>query len=115
MHQKLLGLEITLKFTIEKKGRTTRVDTQKRPRSNYYPQGRDFAVQMIQAVKNWRFEPALGTNGEAKALTALIPVKVTQCENKAVAQASFKPCRSNETCHRQDKRNTLFIIDRGPF
>ena len=87
----LVGSQVTLKFTINAKGKPTGVVSEKPLHSIQYPRDRDFAVDMINAVKHWRFEPARGSNGEAKALTVLMPIQVTERDDKAIVQASFKP------------------------
>ena len=91
----LVGSQITLKFTINAKGKPTGVESAKPLHSIQYPRDRDFAVDMINAVKHWRFEPARGSNGEAKALTVLMPIQVTERDDKAIVQASFKPVSAN--------------------
>ena len=92
---KLIGTQVTLRFTISKKGKPTGVDTQKPLPGIYYPRDRDFAVQMIEAVKHWRFEPARGVNGEAKAIAVLMPVEVVKRNERAVVSASFQPLAVN--------------------
>ena len=91
----LVGSQITLKFTISAKGKPTGVESAKPLHSIQYPRDRDFTVEMINAVKHWRFDPARGTNGEAKALTVLMPIQVTERDDEAVVQASFKPIAAN--------------------
>ena len=91
----LVGSQIALTFTISAKGRPTGVESAKPLHSIQYPRDRDFTVQMISAVKNWRFEPARGSNGEAKALTVLMPIQVAERDDKAIVQASFKPVAAN--------------------
>lgn len=91
----LVGSQVTLKFTTSAKGKPTGVKSAKPLHSIQYPRDRDFAVEMINAVKHWKFEPARGSNGEAKALTVLMPIQVTERDDKAIVQASFKPVAAN--------------------
>ncbi len=91
----LAGFQVTLKFTINAKGKPTWVKSASSLRGIQFPRERDFAVQMIEAVKHWKFEPARDVNGKAKALTVLLPIKVTTRENTTVVQASFKPAVAN--------------------
>lgn len=91
----LVGSAITLRFTINAKGKPTGVDSAKPLHSIQYPRDRDFAVEMINAVKHWKFEPAQGSDGAAKAVTVLMPIKVVDRDDTTVALASFKPLAAN--------------------
>jgi hypothetical protein len=82
---KLVGSEITLRFTISAKPL----------HGIQYPRDRDFAVEMINAVKHWKFEPARGSDGQSKAVKVLMPIEVVEREDKAVVLASFKPIAAN--------------------
>ena len=92
---KLVGSEITLRFTISTKGKPTGVDSAKPLHGIQYPRDRDFAVEMINAVKHWKFEPARGSEGQSKAVKVLMPIEVVEREDKAVVLASFKPIAAN--------------------
>ena len=46
---------------------------------------------MIETLKHWRFKPATSANGEAKDLKVLMPIRVTERDDKAIVQASLKP------------------------
>jgi len=91
----LVGSEVTLRFTINAKGKPTGVDSAKPLHSIQYPRDRDFAVEMINAVKHWRFEPAQGSDGESKAVNVLMPVKVVDRDDTTVVLAIFKPLSAN--------------------
>lgn len=91
----LVGSQITLKFTITEKGKPSGVDTAKPLHSIYHPRDRDFAVQMIGAVKHWKFEPARDSDGQSKAVTVLMPIEVVERDNSALVLASFKPVASD--------------------
>jgi len=91
----LVGSQITLKFTINEKGRPSGVDSAKPLHSIQYPRDRDFAVEMINSVKHWKFEPARGSEGQSKAVKVLMPIEVVDRDNTTVVLASFKPLAAN--------------------
>jgi len=91
----LVGSQVTLRFTISAKGKPTGVDTHKPLHSIQYPRDRDFAVEMINAVKHWKFEPARGADGQSKAVKVLMPIEVVDRDNTTVVLASFKPISAN--------------------
>jgi hypothetical protein len=85
-----VGASLKIEFTVDKKGNTTGVQTQKPLHSIYYPRDRDFAVQMINAVNHWKFEPALDSDGNPVAIKLRMPVKVVEKNGSANILASFE-------------------------
>ena len=88
---KLVGTQVALKFTINKKGKPVGISSAKPLHGIHPPRSRDFAVLMIETLKHWRFKPATSANGEAKDLKVLMPIRVTERDDKAIVQASLKP------------------------
>lgn len=85
----LVGTTIVMKFTVDKKGRTTRVRSAKPIPSFHYPNVRDFAVQMEQLLNGWKFNPALNSDGIPVIAKVIMPVKVVERDGSTVALATL--------------------------
>lgn len=87
----LAGTSIDLKITINEQGIPVLVDTAKPLFSLglVNEKERDFAVQMMQAVSNWTFAPALDSAGNPVAVKVLMPVKVVEKNGMPVTQVAF--------------------------
>ena len=89
-----VGASLKIEFTVDKRGNTSGVDTHKPLHSIYYPKDRDFAVQMINAVKHWKFEPGLDSDGNPVAIKLLMPVTVVEKDGTTKILASFDSSKS---------------------
>ncbi|MCZ6673150.1 MAG: hypothetical protein O7C75_09440 [Verrucomicrobia bacterium] len=79
-----VGLTLKVKFTVNTKGQPESVRLAK-PLSSYSDvEKMTFASQLQEQVKNWKFEPAIDTNGNAIAVKVIMPVQVIK-KGKAIS------------------------------
>jgi TonB family protein len=86
----LVGLNVQVKFTVNADGKPESVRLAK-PLSSYSDIDKmTFASRLENAVKNWRFEPAIDNNGNAITVNVIMPVQVVKKNEKVSALASLK-------------------------
>ncbi|MEM9157949.1 MAG: energy transducer TonB [Verrucomicrobiota bacterium] len=70
-----VGMQVTMYYTIDKKGNVRSIRSNTGPFSD---QARaDLAVTMTQMLRKWKFEPATSSGGYPVAIKVSMPVKVT--------------------------------------
>ena len=84
-----VGLNLKVKFTVNADGTPESVRLAK-PLSSYSDVERlTFASRIQEQVKNWQFEPAIDTNGNAIEVKVIMPVQVVKKGANYTALASL--------------------------
>ena len=84
-----VGLNLKVKFTVNTKGRPESVRLEK-PLSSYSDvEKMTFASRLENAVKAWKFEPAMDKAGNAVAVKVILPVQVIEKGGATTAMASL--------------------------
>lgn len=74
--KRIVGMKVNVKFTVDVNGRPQYVRLEKALSSYSDLDKMTFASQMENAVKNWKFEPAIDTQGNPIAVAVVLPVEV---------------------------------------
>lgn len=88
--KKLVGTNLVMKFTVDKKGRTGSVRSARPLAGIYETHVRDFAVLMTITLNNWKFKPALNTEGNPVTAKMILPIKVVQRDGFPVALGALR-------------------------